>query len=304
MHKNDYFTQMNGPAAVYGEVRTIIKGLFRTFDPSCLKTVFNDVQALYAGRYPGYRECNTAYHDFSHILETFLLTARLTHGACLNGIPFTAKTVFTGLVSALMHDSGYIQSVDDTAGTGAKYTATHVARSIAFADRYLKENCRQSVDRVLCRNCIACTDFNADAAGIDFGSRETKVMAMIVATADILGQVADRRYLEKLSFLYQEFRESQTGDYVDEFDMLEKSLVFFNFVRLKMTEGLGNVKKYLIDHYREWLGIDRDFYSEGMDKNRVYLEKVVDLRRSGYRSMLKRRVPGPADRWQCSRIGG
>lgn len=292
MVKNDFSWQKDAPAVVFREVLSILKGIFSPLEIKLLKTVFNDVQALYNGKYPGFRGCNTAYHDFSHVMETFMLTARLIHGAGMNNIRFTPKTVLTGLVSALVHDSGYIQSVDDTVGTGAKYTATHVARSVRFAGKYLKGNGYRSVDAVLCENCIACTDFDVDVSGIEFSSRNQRIMGMIVGTADILGQLAGRSYLEKLSFLYREFKECQMGDYVSEFDLLEKSLVFIDLARTRLKENLGDVRRYLNDHYRERLGVGRDFDSEGMNKNAVYLEKVVRKSSRNYRTMLKRSVPG------------
>ena len=38
-----------------------------------------------------------------------------------------------GMLAILMHDTGYLKKRGDNEGTGAKYTLTHVDRSIQFA---------------------------------------------------------------------------------------------------------------------------------------------------------------------------
>jgi len=67
-----------------------------------------------------------------HTTDTFLAMARMIHGATLEGETFSERHINLGLIAALLHDSGYIQSESDLQGTGAKYTASHVQRSIDF----------------------------------------------------------------------------------------------------------------------------------------------------------------------------
>lgn len=64
---------------------------------------------LFSGKYPGYRGCTTRYHDLNHTLHCFLLMARLIHGAFINGVVFKEEDVVLGLISALMHDTGYLR---------------------------------------------------------------------------------------------------------------------------------------------------------------------------------------------------
>ncbi len=290
MIENEFLIKMNDPEAVYAEVHSIVTAIFKTFDFKPLRKVFDDVQNLYNGHYPGYKECNTEYHDFRHVTDTFLLTARLIHGAHLNGIKLTKRNIFLGLVSALLHDTGYIQMTDDRAGTGAKYTASHVDRSIEFTEKYLLFNGYSAMDYELCHDFIKCTDFVIDAKSIDFISEDVKIMGMIVGTADIVGQMADRRYLEKLNLLYYEFKEADIGDYTSEFDMLEKTVGFFDFVSMRIMSGFENVNRFLVSHYQQRWGVDKDVYREDMNKNVVYLKKIVTQNKKDYRSMLNRRL--------------
>ena len=287
---NEFLIKMDDSEAVYVEVHFIVTAIFKTFDFEALRKIFDDVQNLYNGYYPGYKKCNTDYHDLRHVTDTFLLTARLIHGAHLNGIKLTKRNVFLGLVSALLHDTGYIQSTDDRTGTGAKYTSSHVDRSIEFTEKYLLFNGYSIMDYELCHDLIKCTDFVIDTKSIDFTSEGMKIMGMIVGTADIVGQMSGRRYLEKLDLLYCEFKEADIGDYTSEFDLLKKTVPFFDFVNIRIMSEFENVSRFLVSHYQQRWGIDKDVYHEDMNKNVVYLKKIVTQSKKDYRSMLNRRL--------------
>ena len=100
---------LDNPGDVMGEVRNIILLIYKKFDFNQFEQVFSDILKLFNGNYPGYRRCNTFYHDLSHTMDCLLVTAKLIHGAGLNGVGFTPRDVNLGLISALMHDTGYIQ---------------------------------------------------------------------------------------------------------------------------------------------------------------------------------------------------
>ena len=58
-----------------------------------------------------------------------------------------------------MHDTGYIQTLDDNFGTGAKYTLQHVSRSILFMKKYFAQNDYSKEDFKFCKNCLLCTGY-------------------------------------------------------------------------------------------------------------------------------------------------
>ncbi|MEE9912529.1 MAG: hypothetical protein K4571_12480 [Deltaproteobacteria bacterium] len=66
--------------------------------------------------------------------------ARLMHGTSSQGMHFSEKEINLKLISAFMHDTGYIQSVDDVVGTCVKYMLVHITRSIYFVQNYYAEN--------------------------------------------------------------------------------------------------------------------------------------------------------------------
>jgi hypothetical protein len=128
------------PNDVLDEVRYVISLIFPQY--YSYKVIFNfskfsdaylDIVKLFRGDYVGYRKCNTKYHDLRHTDDCLLIMARLIHGAYLNGCRFSNRSINLGLLSAILHDTGYIQTVNDKIGTGGKYTITHIDRSISFA---------------------------------------------------------------------------------------------------------------------------------------------------------------------------
>ena len=48
--------------------------------------------------------------------------ARLLHGGFVQGTVLEERDAALGLIAALLHDTGYIQTREDDDGTGAKYT--------------------------------------------------------------------------------------------------------------------------------------------------------------------------------------
>jgi hypothetical protein len=87
---------------------------------------------LFNGKYPGYSECNTKYHNLEHTISVALATARLVHGSHLEGHEFSPKNILLALVASLFHDAGLIQAEGDINGSGAKYTIGHEERRIGW----------------------------------------------------------------------------------------------------------------------------------------------------------------------------
>jgi len=258
---------LDNPQEVRAEVKKIVLLLFKKFEFNRFDQVFNDILLLFKGDYPGYRQCNTAYHDLSHTMDCLLVTARLIHGAVVNGVRFKPRDVSLGLISALMHDTGYIQAVDDDTGTGAKYTVCHIQRSIEFMKKYFYENGFPSDYLPICHNLLRCTGLDVKIAEIKFQSREHEILGKILGTADLIGQMANENYLEKLPFLYAEFKEGGVQGYQDALDLLKKTPAFWEMVKDRFVQELGHVDLYLRDYLRVLWGINQDLYRQAIDRN-------------------------------------
>ena len=274
---------------VIEEVESTLSSIPGPVEPKPVASVCRDVIRIFSGRYPGYRACNTVYHDLEHTLETFLALARLIHGAHVSGRDIPPGIIILGLVTALLHDIGYIQHTGDRAGTGAKYTHVHISRGIEFMQSYLPEKGFSSKDILVCRKMILYTDPDADIPSIPFRSRDHILVGKMLAAADLLGQMASRIYLEKLLLLYCEFEEAFISEYDDEKDLLRKTLSYFEVTGEKIRHDLDGVDRYLRPHFRARWDIDHDLYAEGIERNVNYLKEILDDPEENYRRFLRRR---------------
>lgn len=279
---------MDDPQAVFEEVCRIIMALQAQFDFTALFQVFDDVVRLFAGEYPGYQKCNTRYHDLKHTTDCLLAMARLMHGASVHGLTFSQRDVALGLIAALCHDTGYIQRIDDLEGTGAKYTLIHIDRSIAFMEKYFGDAGFSSRDLEYCKWCVRCTGLEVKIEEMRFESVPHRVLGCMLGTADLLGQMADRSYLERLPFLYREFQEGNVPGFVSEFDLLGKTPAFWEFTKQRLAGALGGVDRYMRDHFRVWWGLDRDLNRDTIEDNIAYLKFILKNHASGYRRYLRR----------------
>jgi hypothetical protein len=283
------FVDMDSPQAVLDEVLFIMTLIHPQVDPSQLINAFSFMVSLYQGQWPGERECNTQFHDLRHITDTLLAMARLIHGAVLTGHRLGHRDVMLGMVGALVHDAGYIQDKSDADGTGAKYTAVHVERSMAFLHRYGKRFGLTSSEIPDCQVMIHCTDLDTDISSIQFSSRKVELLAKLLACADLIGQMADRIYLEKLFYLYREFEEGQVRAYADEMDLLQKTLAFFPMVKKRVKEQLGGYDALAKPHFARRWGISKNFYRVAIERQHQYLAYILSQPDKDLSKFLRRK---------------
>ena len=288
MHQLNALVEMENPKAVLGEVRATVLMTSKSFDFKPVDSAYVDIMRLFLGKYPGYKKCNTGYHDLQHSNDTFLATARLIHGARVKGRILSDRNIALGLISALMHDTGYIQEIDDYTGTGAKYTSFHVSRSIEFMRRYFAKKGYSRKDFLICRNVVLCTDHHFETGKISFLSKENELIGKILGTADILGQMASRTYLEKLLFLFREFQEAYISSYKCEFDFLKKSLRFYEVIKRRIAYDLGGVYKYMKNHFMNRWRIEKNLYLNAIFNQMIYLKSIIENNSESYRKFLRR----------------
>lgn len=297
MNANDqelmHFVNMNDPWSVLKEVKTTVSLVFPDFDFRTIDLVFSDFLNLFAGNYPGYRGCNTRYHDLKHTTDTFIALARLIHGASKAGLEITRQGTSLALISALMHDTGYIQAIDDITGTGAKYTLNHVDLSIDFMSNYFNEKGYPREDFIYCRNIVSCTGLDVGLEGIQFLNSENEHLGKMLGTADLQGQMADREYLEKLIYLYREFREGGVAGYESELDLLKKTPRFYRTTLKRFEEELGGVWRYMQHHFRFRWGLDEDPYKTAIEGHIAYLEKTLLNHSDNFSEYLRRGCLNP-----------
>ena len=270
-------TNVNSPSETYAEIIKTLSLIDPNHDTSILKKVYADIIRLFTGKYPGYRASNTKYHNLAHTCGVTLATVRLIHGLHLQGHKLSSRLVELGLISALFHDTGLIQTVEEQEGTGAQYTIGHEERSIDLMGKYLGANGFSAEDLTDCRHIIMCTILTLPVAAIPFRSDGIRTMGKILGSADLIAQMADRSYLEKLPLLFLEFEEAKVPGFETPLELFKNTEEFYHSVaRTRLLEEMGNVASAAQFHFKErWL-IDRDLYADAITNNINYLKKIYE----------------------------
>jgi hypothetical protein len=279
---------MSSPAAVFEEVKCNFVRQYPVEEFGGVRQSFKDFKRLFAGEYPGYRACNTRYHNTLHTTDVLLAVSRLIDGYNLVRGRLPVRLVKTALRAAVFHDAGYIQSVADKNGTGAKYTLNHVGRSVEFVEKYFRQRGLPAADARSAGRMVRCTGLGAEMTGIRFACPQEKVLGYMLGTADLLGQMSARNYLERLMFLYREFREGNVGGFGSEKILLEKTLSFYAETRKRLDIVLGGMDRYALGHFRARYRINRNLYAESMGRQMNYLAVVLSGERGSYRTRLRR----------------
>ena len=282
---------MESPEAVHSEVLHILNLINAELDAVPVARVFSFTVNLYAGEVQNYKACNTHYHNLHHITDTYLAMARLLHGAQLSGEDFSEREIFLGLTGALMHDCGMIQEARDIEGTGAKYTQEHVRLSMDFVAKHGAALLLRDQEIKDLRDMIMGTDLMVDIAKINFSSSKTELLGKILGTADLIAQMADRTYLEKLLFLFHEFREAEMGSFRNEVDFLHQTLKFFKLSDKRFKETLADTSRYMLPHFKARWGINENLYILSLENQRKFLEKILaDTNISIYQELKRSKI--------------
>src|SRR4051794_33542448 len=119
------------PEAVEAVAPATFLAMFPHSDRQFVPRGFGWAQTCFTGQYGDYQAVDAHYHDFEHTLQGTLCMMRLLEARHRAGAQpqFTEQYFQLGLIAILFHDTGYLKTRDDTEGTGAKYTITHVDRS-------------------------------------------------------------------------------------------------------------------------------------------------------------------------------
>jgi len=270
-------TNIGSHSGTFAEIVKTLSFIDPDYDTSYLKKVYGDIVCLFNGEYPGYRASNTKYHNLEHTCAVTLATARLIHGLHVQGQKFSSRIVELGLIGALFHDTGLIQAEEEQEGTGAQYTIGHEQRSIGLMGKYLATNNFSAEAINDCGHIIMCTILTLPLAEVPFRSEEIRTMGRVVGSADLIAQMADRNYLEKLPLLFLEFKEAKMPGFGTPLELFKNTGKFYHsVVRTRLTGELGNVSTAALFHFRERWDIDRDLYAESMTNNILYMEKIYE----------------------------
>jgi HD superfamily phosphodiesterase len=247
-----------------------------------------DLISLYKGKWPTREACQVGYHTIDHALDVTLAAARMAAGWNMTDREHQLpESVFrAGLAAALFHDSGYVKDKNDSEGHGGKFTFNHVERSVQLAREYLTARWPDERIELVCR-MIDHTDFLKEthsAPQQTAGGHET-LMACIVATADLIAQMADVDYLAKIHDLFEEFEEAYRFEgkqslaargirvYSSAQEILDGTLAFYEQFVVPRLESLGRMDRFLNAFFVD----GRNPYQENIAANISYHYKRDQL---------------------------
>lgn len=249
------------PRQVQDEVAALHRGLFPGGEPTFVPRAFEWVALCFQGRHPDYQAIDLEYHDLEHTLQGTLCLMRLLEGRHRAGVqPAVSQSMFElALLAILFHDTGYLKRREDVQGTGAKYTATHVGRSAAFAREFLEPRGYARSETAAIDNMIRCTGVNVDLSTVPFQSEVERLLGCALGTADLLGQMAAPDYVDRLEALHREFKEAAEagGEMAERFaryqsadDVRRMTPDFWaGYVLPRITLEFGGLCRFLNDPY-------------------------------------------------------
>ena len=246
------------------------------FDTELLREVHRDLTTYFTGTHPDFQKNTMPYHNLRHSVLVVLASVRLFHGLYCNHVRISAATLFKGLLAAYFHDSGMLLRESDSAKSGTEYIAGHEFRSIAFLTSYAEEKNFGPTIIKDCATIINYTNLESDPAIFEFHTHEIQIAGQVVGSADILAQMADRYYLECLPLLFIEQQAGGISKHNSALELMEHTANFYhNIVLRRLITTFSSTSNALKDHFRNRHTINRNLYIDNIDKNIIYLRKII-----------------------------
>ncbi|HLE11727.1 MAG: hypothetical protein A2504_15485 [Bdellovibrionales bacterium RIFOXYD12_FULL_39_22] len=295
---------MDEPKKVFAEIEFLLSSISPTFPIEKITKVLEDLISLYKGEYPPYKACTRKFHDLKHSTDVSLATTRLIHAAHLDGRRFTNAQLFSTIITSFFHDVGYIPKASEEFGTGIKLSLKIPNLSFDFINQYLKKNNNFNLltadDLLNIKFMLQATAFNFDATKVKFPSLEVELLAKIIGTADLLGQMADRTYIEKLLHLFDEqFQEqlieddeednnSSTPTPINELELMKQTSQFHDNLKENFGKNFSGVNKLMKLHFKDRWNIDDDLYDVAIANNINYLKEIINKYGQDFKKHLHR----------------
>jgi hypothetical protein len=293
--------QVSSPAAVVDAVEALYRQVWPELEFEALESAFEHFERLFAGDIPGYFGVDTVYHDRQHTLDITLALARLIVGherMQPAASQLGSERAIVGLIVGLFHDVGYLRRTDERdSRNGAEFTRTHVSRGARFLQDYLPQIGLEAWVPVA-TEIVHFTGYEVPFAQIEAKVADPRdlMLGHLLGTADMVGQIADRCYLEKCrDRLYAEFvlggvalpvaaNGGRQVKYASGLDLLRQTPEFVAEVRSKRLDG----EFHSAYRFLEALYGGRNPYLEAIDRNMEYLRQI--LRSENWR-LLRRSPP-------------
>jgi hypothetical protein len=158
-----------------------------------------------------------------------------------------------------------------------------VSRSADFISAYLP-NLGYAAEAPLASRLVHFTGYEMDVDSIVVADARDRMIGCMVGTADLIGQMSDRMYLEKVrEFLYEEFvwgkiAREQLADgreivrYSSRDDLIFKTPGFYEYVaRTRILKKLDGADRYAESHFD-----GPSLYQAAIDQNMAFLRDAIE----------------------------
>ena len=203
--------------------------------------------------------CDCAYHDIQHTLLVTDVGQTMLRGRQIALGDVTPNAWLHAVVAMLFHDTGYLRGllhededgryVADSKGgfvdipsdsTDAALTPYHIDRGALFARQRFAHETRLDVD--LIAQHIEMTRFPVPQEAF---YQRTDGFSALVRSADLVGQMADPLYLQKLARLFAEFVETGEAERLGHRNAGDLRDAFPDFYRRQVQPYIGEGLEYL-----------------------------------------------------------
>lgn len=273
--------QVTNPEVVKKEVVSIFAGLYPDQNAGQLNLAFDFFTQLYRGSHPDYYPCDTIYHDMQHSLDVTLTATRILGGYQKTHGDLPSQKILLGIITALFHDIGYLRKRgEDRRNNGAEYTSTHVSRGADFMRRHFGHLGLEQFTATA-SEIVHLTGYEKNPDSVQTKTREDRLIGNMVASADLLAQMADRCYLEKcrdrlypelvLAAMTRQDNSSPTPSFRSAEELLRQTPDFYrHYVVKRLNEYFQQVHRYASAFFN-----GQDLYMQNIEKNIRHLEQLL-----------------------------
>lgn len=269
---------LSRPDQVVANIEQITCRVWPDLDRATLARCVADVARAFRGDYPGLLRCDTYYHDLRHALDAGLAMARLLDGhakaTCDSGGPrIDSEHALLGILLALYHDIGLLRREHEAHMQGAALTPVHERRGVSFMTTYLARTPLAHLAHKSELIMVTRLDFHMPPGlpPVD------DALARLLGTADLMSQLADRRYLEKCrEFLFIEFSAiglagNRDLAYPTPEILLQKTPAFYTgLLRQRIHDEYNDADRFMAAHF------DGNCpYAASIERNFSYLQEVL-----------------------------
>ncbi len=176
---------------------------------------------------------NTLYHNVEHTIQVTLVGQAILQGKRTVDDSVTPEIWLNFIIALLCHDIGYVSGICSSdcqenvpnLASNAKLMSVHIDRGKQFVAEVFSE--QSEIELEFIQQCIERTRFPVMDTE---EAQQTDDFPGLVRGADLVGQVSDPRYINKLPAVFFEFEESgfnQITGYKQPGDLLKNYADFY-----------------------------------------------------------------------------